>query len=90
VGFFSSVFLFSPSVVLLDFFHRVFWAFRNKGDFKTAIKKIEENFPQPPKKVLTYSRHFFFFFPGPPCAIQGKKTEHHPHHPRLKTRLKQI
>jgi hypothetical protein len=55
VAFVSSVF-FSPAVVLLDFFYRVF------GRFKNAIKKIAESFLQPPKKhphLLTYVTFFF-------------------------------
>jgi hypothetical protein len=33
----------------------------SQGEFKNAIKKITKTFPQPPKKVFTYS----FFFAAP-------------------------
>jgi hypothetical protein len=45
-----------------------FWAFRNKVSKKNAIKKIAGSFSQPPKKVLTYLRHFSFLFPTPPLG----------------------
>jgi hypothetical protein len=59
--FFFALFPPPPSVVLLEVGFSRFWAFR---------KKIAENVPQPPKKVLTFLRHFLFFFHAPPCARQ--------------------
>jgi hypothetical protein len=52
-----------PSVVWFDFFYRVFGRFvtRDKGRSKTRLKKIARKSPQPPKKAVTYLRHFFFF-----------------------------
>jgi hypothetical protein len=55
----------------IDFFYRVFWAFRNKGSVKTRLKPIAENFPQPPKKstyLLTYYVKIFVLFFTPPLA----------------------
>jgi hypothetical protein len=55
VAFFPSVFC-SPSVVLLAFFYRVFWAFRNK-EFKTRFKKNAEIFRSCQNKhLLTHLR----------------------------------
>jgi hypothetical protein len=52
------------------FFYRVFWAFRNKGEFKNAIKNKSRFFPQSPKKTLTYLRHFLLFsFPIAPLGV---------------------
>jgi hypothetical protein len=49
------------------FFYRVFGRFVTRGVQKRDKKKIARKSPQLPKKVLTYLRHFFFFFRGPPC-----------------------
>jgi hypothetical protein len=57
------------------FFLSRFWAFRNKGSSKTRLKKIARRSPQPPKKVVTYLRHFFF--PAAPlasCKLQGARA----------------
>jgi hypothetical protein len=68
--FFLRVFSFSPSVVLFGFFLSRFWAFRNKGAFKNAIKKNRAKISSVlslQKKYLlkvTYLRRFFFY--GPP------------------------
>jgi hypothetical protein len=63
---FFPLFVFSPSVVSR------FWAFRNKGGFKNAIKKIAELFPQPKEgiyliiaKKITY---LLTSLPPPPHA----------------------
>jgi hypothetical protein len=57
---------FLPSIVLLDFFNRVSGRFVTRGVQKRD-KKLAENFPQPPKKVVGYLRHFFFLH-GAPCS----------------------
>jgi hypothetical protein len=58
---FSPVFLPPSSVVLLDFFNRVFGRFVTRGVQQRDRKQIAENFPQPPKKIVSYSLSFVLF-----------------------------
>jgi hypothetical protein len=55
-------FSFPPSVVLLDFFYRVFGRFVTRGIKKNAIKKSRGKFSAAAKKVLTYLLALLFFF----------------------------
>jgi hypothetical protein len=72
--FFLRFFVFSPSVVLLDFFYRVFWAFRNQGSSKMRWEN-RGNFSAAAKKS-THLRHISFL--TPPLAVQQNTTTSRP------------
>jgi hypothetical protein len=56
----SYLFLFVRFIWCSICFNCVFGRFATRG-VRKRVKKTAEDFPQPPKKVVTYSRHFFFF-----------------------------
>jgi hypothetical protein len=78
VGFFSSVFcLFSPSVILLVFFNRVFWRFVTRGVQQgqrvVCIRGIGELEIKPAQKMADDGPHFHL---GKVCRVfSGEMSE---------------